>query len=230
MESAVNVPPGCSEVGADSRRARKTYARSAVTNGRRLHVVPVGDNAWSRRFRDVLGQIIADLGGPDGLSEGQRQLARRAATLSMECERLEVRAVAGRSMLFEDGQGRHGQNGPTALEILQEAAKVLHALARYRMGGTSIAAVSELSRDEQDRVADLLTRASDIAAKAHIAGGQVIDLEVYGVLCDRLNRVFVRLGLERKPRDVTNLQDHIATIEAEQAEAEQVDEIEEVVP
>jgi hypothetical protein len=213
MESAVSVSP--------VRENRSRRARSAVTNGKRLHVVPIGDNAWSRRFRDVLGQIIADLGGPDGLSEGQRQLARRAATLSMECERLEVRAVAGDSMLFE---GRHGQNGPTALEILQEAAKVLHALARYRMGGTSIAAVAELSRDEQDRVADLLTRASDIAAKAHIAGGQVIDLDVYGVLCDRLNRVFVRLGLERKARDVTDLHDHIATVEAEQG-----DEVEEPV-
>jgi hypothetical protein len=60
-----------------------------------LHVVPPGDGLWQRRFADVLGQIIADIGGPDGLSEGQRQLARRCATIALECEKLESRAVAG---------------------------------------------------------------------------------------------------------------------------------------
>jgi hypothetical protein len=54
--------------------------RSAVSNGARLFVTPPGDTAWARRFRDVLAEIVSDLGGPDMLSEGQRQLARRAAT------------------------------------------------------------------------------------------------------------------------------------------------------
>jgi hypothetical protein len=74
---------------------RPKKVRSAVTNGRRLHVVPPGDGRWSRRYADVLGQIIADLSGPEGLSEGQRQLARRAATLSIACERMEGEAAAG---------------------------------------------------------------------------------------------------------------------------------------
>jgi hypothetical protein len=69
--------------------------RSAVTNGRRLHVVAPPDNAWSRRFKDVLAAIISDLGGPDHLSEGQRQLARRAATISIACEKFEGDAAAG---------------------------------------------------------------------------------------------------------------------------------------
>jgi hypothetical protein len=55
--------------------------RSAVTNGKRLHVVSPGDTAWSRRFRDMLSEIISDL-GHDGLSEGQRQVARRAADIA----------------------------------------------------------------------------------------------------------------------------------------------------
>ena len=42
--------------------------RSAVTNGKRLHVVAPGDTKWSRRFRDVLSEIISDLGGDEGLS------------------------------------------------------------------------------------------------------------------------------------------------------------------
>jgi hypothetical protein len=75
--------------------ARAPRTRSAVTNGRRLHVEQRGDSAWARRFKDILGEIISDLGGPDTLSEGQRQLARRCATIAIECERLEGKAVAG---------------------------------------------------------------------------------------------------------------------------------------
>jgi hypothetical protein len=176
-----------------------------VSNGRRLHVIPTGNDAWSRRFRDVLGEIIGDLGGPDNLTEGQRQLARRAATLSLECERMEVRTLSGRS-IFEE---MSGSNGPSPLGILQEASKILHAMARHGIRGTRVAAVAELPREEQDRIADLLTRAADIAAKAHVAAGCNIDLELYGMLCDRLNRVFVRLGLERVARDVTSLPEYL---------------------
>ena len=102
-------------------------SRSSVTNGKRLFVEHRGDTAWARRFRDVLFEIISDLGGLDVLSEGQKQLARRAATLCITCERLEGKAAAG-----ED-----------------------------------------------------------------------IDLNVYGMLTDRLGRAFARLGLKRRPRDVT---------------------------
>ena len=91
------------EMGAKQRKVRNVPAikperlnhRSAVTNGRRLHVDPPGDSAWSRRFRDVLAEIISDLGGHDGLSEGQRQLARRCATIAIQCERMEGLAAAG---------------------------------------------------------------------------------------------------------------------------------------
>jgi hypothetical protein len=79
---------------AGARPARRDQ-RSAVTNGKRLHVVSPGDTAWSRRFRDVLAQIVSDLGGADLLSEGQRQLARRCATISIQCERMEGEAAKG---------------------------------------------------------------------------------------------------------------------------------------
>ena len=49
----------------------------------------------SRRFRDVLASIVTDLGGVERLSEGQRQMARRCAMLSVECEKMESAAVAG---------------------------------------------------------------------------------------------------------------------------------------
>lgn len=71
--------------------------RSAVTNGKRLHVIRPGDTAWARRFRDVLAEIISDLAS-DSLSEGQRQMARRCATIAIACERMEGEAAAGRDI------------------------------------------------------------------------------------------------------------------------------------
>ena len=82
-----------------SRPAKR--GRSAVSNGTRLHVIKPGDTAWARRLRDVLGEIVSDLGGPDILSEGQRQLARRAATLSIACEKLEGEIATGKDIDLE---------------------------------------------------------------------------------------------------------------------------------
>jgi hypothetical protein len=73
--------------------------RSALTNGNRLFVLEGnadGRSASYRRFKDVLEQILADLGGPDILSEGQRQLCRRAATLSLMAESMECDAVGNK--------------------------------------------------------------------------------------------------------------------------------------
>ena len=80
-----------------ARRSRTN--RSAVTNGNR-YFAPDGTDgrtAAFRRFRDILEQIHEDLGGADNLSEGQRQLCRRAATMSMQCEILEAECVGGRT-------------------------------------------------------------------------------------------------------------------------------------
>ena len=43
----------------------------------------------------MLASIATDLGGADRLSEGQKQIARRCAMLSVECEIMESAAVAG---------------------------------------------------------------------------------------------------------------------------------------
>jgi hypothetical protein len=87
-----------------------------------------GRSATARRFKDLVEDICGDLGGAANLSEGQRQLVRRAAMLSAESERLEAMAVRG----------------------------------------------------EPD-----------------------FDIDLYGMICDRLGRLFGRLGLERRPKDVT---------------------------
>jgi hypothetical protein len=81
---------------------RSATNRSRVTNGRGLFVEAIdGRSREARRFRDVVAEIVSDLGGPDTLSEGQRQLARRAAMLSVQCEVMEGNAVAGKAIDLE---------------------------------------------------------------------------------------------------------------------------------
>jgi hypothetical protein len=77
--------------------------RSRVSNGRSLFVLPDVDNRapLARRFRDILAQILEDLGGVDVLSEAQRQLSRRSAMLGIEAERLEAVAVSGGALDLE---------------------------------------------------------------------------------------------------------------------------------
>ena len=81
-----------SNVSSLAKPSRTT--RSAVSNGSRLHAGDVdGRSVEARRFRDIFSEILSDLGGSDGLSEGQRQLARRAAMLSLRAELMEADAV-----------------------------------------------------------------------------------------------------------------------------------------
>jgi hypothetical protein len=77
--------------------SRRPTARSKITNGAALFSSDLidGRSAMSRRFRDVLSAIVGDLGGTDRLSERQRQLARRIALMSVQCEAMEARSVAG---------------------------------------------------------------------------------------------------------------------------------------
>ena len=58
-----------------------------------------GRSQTARRFRDLVETIGNDLGGVDHLSEGQKQLARRAATLSIMAEAMEADAV--RNLAFD---------------------------------------------------------------------------------------------------------------------------------
>jgi hypothetical protein len=111
------------------------------------------DGKWSRRFRDVLGQIVADLGGADQLSEGQRQLARRCATISLACERMEGEAAAGAAIDLEtygkltDRLGRTFQR----LGLKRQPRDVTPSLAEYL---ASLQAQSEPEAAEADDEAD----------------------------------------------------------------------------
>ena len=86
MENAENTSPVA---------GRQRAHRSAVSSGTRLFCVDGldGRSQTARRFRDLVETIGNDLGGVDHLSEGQKQLIRRAATLSIMAEAMEADAV-----------------------------------------------------------------------------------------------------------------------------------------
>ncbi len=68
--------------------------RSAVTNGSQVLLGGTLRKRTAKRFRDILSAIVSDLGGVDILTEGKKQLARRAALMSVQCEELETLALA----------------------------------------------------------------------------------------------------------------------------------------
>jgi hypothetical protein len=80
---------------------RARTVRSAVTNRKRLFVEGGGRSAWARRYRDLLELHADDLGGAGLLSEAQHSLIRRAATLEIECERLEGRLSDGNDIVLD---------------------------------------------------------------------------------------------------------------------------------
>src|SRR5262245_9866027 len=66
-------------------------ARSRVTNGKTLLQGIDGRSTWVRRLRDLINSHLVDLGGPDMASEAERSIIRRASTITVELERLELR-------------------------------------------------------------------------------------------------------------------------------------------
>src|ERR1700716_4205050 len=67
-------------------------SRSRISNGSAV-LAADGRSATARRYRDVLGELISDLGGdPSG---AQTAIARRASALCVVCEQAEAEMVAG---------------------------------------------------------------------------------------------------------------------------------------
>jgi hypothetical protein len=63
--------------------SRQQMGRSAVSNGTATFLPESASTLRkARRYRDVLAELVSDLGGNGRLSEAQRQLCRRAATSS----------------------------------------------------------------------------------------------------------------------------------------------------
>jgi hypothetical protein len=211
-----------SEVINPKPKRTLSAARSAVSNRKRLHVRRPGDNAWSRRFRDILAALVSDAGGDANMTEAKLQLARRCAGLSVEAEKMEIKCAGGPPSLEEAFKRATG--GMKPVEILAEASRILHGLARLK-GGDTLPQIAALPKEELDGVVDLLMKAAQVAHMA--AGFGEVDLECYGQLCDRLNRALRTLGLERIPRDVgPTLTDMLREDAERQREAAEADIIE----
>jgi hypothetical protein len=74
----------------------KPQARSKVSNGSSILPGVDGRSTWVRRLRDLIVLHVNDLGGDGMVSEAERSIVRRAATLTVELERLELTfALAG---------------------------------------------------------------------------------------------------------------------------------------
>jgi hypothetical protein len=77
-------------------RLHKSRFRSSVTNGRRiLPRVIDGRSLWARRFRDVVALHTADLGGDQNITESERAILRRAATIIVQLEQIELKFAQG---------------------------------------------------------------------------------------------------------------------------------------
>ena len=76
--------------------ARPPRTRSRVTNGRTPFVEGDARSPWTRRWRDLVEAHASDLGGAAYLSEAQRSLIRRAATIEIELEQIEGRLSEGK--------------------------------------------------------------------------------------------------------------------------------------
>src|SRR5689334_15340753 len=94
--------------------------RSAITNGSSLLVDIDGRSAWMRRYRDLVQLHIDDLGGDDMVSESERRLVRRAAMLTLQCEKLDARFAASCDDAAKSGELELYQRTSNSLRRLLE--------------------------------------------------------------------------------------------------------------
>jgi hypothetical protein len=91
-------------------------SRSRISNGSAVLPGVDGRSTWVRRLRDLIASHTTDLGGDDAVSEAERSIIRRAATMTVELERMEgVFAVAGEAL-------------PEQIDLYQRTANSLRRL------------------------------------------------------------------------------------------------------
>jgi hypothetical protein len=94
----------------------KPQARSRISNGSALLPGVDGRSTWVRRLRDLVKLHLSDLGGDDAVSEAERSIVRRAATLTIELERLELAFALA------------GEAAPEQIDLYQRTANSLRRL------------------------------------------------------------------------------------------------------
>jgi hypothetical protein len=120
-------------------------ARSRISNGSAVLPGVDGRSTWVRRLRDLIGLHLADLGGEDAVSEAERSIVRRIATLTVELERMEA------------GFAVAGEAEPQQIDLYQRTANSLRRLLE------SIG-IERRQRDVSPSLADI---AKEIAADKH---------------------------------------------------------------
>ena len=96
--------------------APKPQGRSRISNGSALLPGVDGRSTWVRRLRDLIALHLSDLGGDDAVSEAERSIVRRIATLTVELERM------------EGGFALAGEALPAQLDLYQRTAGNLRRL------------------------------------------------------------------------------------------------------
>jgi hypothetical protein len=97
MEIASQSPASNRETSGQKRSGR-----SRITNGSKLLLGIDGRSPLVRRCKDVLAAHLSDLGGADNTSAAERSIIRRAAVLTTELERLEVKFASAGEASTED--------------------------------------------------------------------------------------------------------------------------------
>jgi hypothetical protein len=90
--------------------------RSRMSNGSAVLPGVDGRSTWARRLRDLISLHLSDLGGDGAVSEAEKSIVRRVATLTVELERMEsVFALAGEAL-------------PEQIDLYQRTANSLRRL------------------------------------------------------------------------------------------------------
>jgi hypothetical protein len=203
MEYVENSP-----AGRPLGRLQKDPQKSRITNGSALLPGVDGRSAWVRRCRDVISSHLSDLGGADNTSAAERSIVRRAATLTVELERLEEK--------FALEVHREGKRlPPESLLIIAENA--MGMAARYQPGPKD--APNEHA-DEQ-RYAYWLGQAREALRAA--AASELLNLDAYQRCANSLRRLLEAVGLQRRPRNALAIDGEVevfSPMRARWAEAE----------
>jgi hypothetical protein len=94
----------------------KSSGKSRITNGSAVLPDVDGRSTWVRRLRDLIAIHLSDLGGVDNVSEAERSIIRRIATLTVELERMESTFATA------------GEATPAQLDLYQRTANSLRRL------------------------------------------------------------------------------------------------------
>ena len=91
--------------------------RSRITNGTRLLAGVDGRSATARRFRDLIVDLVAEVG--DGLSTSEFGLIRQAAAMTLHAELLQASIVRGEAVSADE-----------LIRLSSEARRILASLRR----------------------------------------------------------------------------------------------------